>query len=441
MENENVMMLKLKGHAKVELFDAKTGELQEVQEGDNVITSYGVKAFKDQMQQALAIGIPNVVSPSGVVGDNSLYYQLIKSLFTTDNDAVPTVDDATILGNIVGWAPVTMVSAVDLKRGIMNQVESISSNGKLKFVFDFASDRGNGTHKSVWLSDMRLTATTTNRNLASTIKPNGAVALPVSVSFVIDGGDYYYAPNGYAGGTTTSIYKLSKVDLSLVETIVLPRSATGAGNGRLGYWNDHLYYHSSTTLYKYNLTSRTEVATASPTNIANSNAWAILSNQLYYTNGTTCYRFDVENMVANTSKTSPMISAGSNMFVVNNMLVGQDINAFVEYDFINNTFTTNTIWLYRDTGEVLCNRNGEFAYVYPALNGGFFLNNKFYLTLTNSYYYVNSSNSYTTAKALVMHECDTTLKVRDVIAHKLLDSPVTKTSAQTMKITYEINIS
>jgi hypothetical protein len=59
-------------------------------------------------------------------------------------------------GNVIGWCPTTEQSYSDPKSGLLNVAESYADLNKIHLVFDFATDRANGTFRSAYLSEYNV---------------------------------------------------------------------------------------------------------------------------------------------------------------------------------------------------------------------------------------------------------------------------------------------
>lgn len=152
-EKLDLLPLKLKGHVKVEMFD-KEGKLLHKQEGDNYI-SHGVNAMLRRVQLSwLTAGLPHNQNKQYGALDNDGTVHFAKYLVLTDNDAATDASaDAMLQGDVIGWCATTEQSYSDPNSGLLNVTESYVDLDRIHLVFDFATDRANGTFRSAYLSE------------------------------------------------------------------------------------------------------------------------------------------------------------------------------------------------------------------------------------------------------------------------------------------------
>lgn len=155
-EKLDIASLKLKGHVKVEMFD-KSGKLVHKHEGDNYI-SHGVNALLRRVQLSwLTAGLPHNQNKQYGALDNDGTVHFAKYLVLTDNDAATDASaDAMLQGAVIGWCATTEQPYSDPKSGLLNVAESYADLNKIHLVFDFASDRANGTFRSAYLSEYNI---------------------------------------------------------------------------------------------------------------------------------------------------------------------------------------------------------------------------------------------------------------------------------------------
>jgi hypothetical protein len=134
----------LHGHAKIELTNAKTGEVQIIEE-DNMITNGLANLFSQ---------IPYMYAISSVQDQNLLNNFLplnnkaMGGLLLFQNPLNESIDNITIPKNsdnpIIGYASNNVNNGSDIKRGSRNLTESIKLDNGYKFVWDFSTSQGNG---------------------------------------------------------------------------------------------------------------------------------------------------------------------------------------------------------------------------------------------------------------------------------------------------------
>lgn len=166
----------LHGHTKIELTDVDTGEV-EVYEKDNMITNAISKVLEDydvgnvMNNVGMADNCSNSSGPIALVVtrniENTAYTLFNQYLYQTNllQNAIKGIklfnetleENANNLyhvNNLVGMATAkdTYVST-NSKRGVFNTSESTSLSNGYKFVFDFGTDKANGTISSICLTD------------------------------------------------------------------------------------------------------------------------------------------------------------------------------------------------------------------------------------------------------------------------------------------------
>lgn len=147
----------LKGHAKIELKNEKTGKL-DVIEHDNMITN--------GLNNILSIA-PSMFSTEDL---NSQYFPLNNKgmggllLFqnTLDESADNTLIPLEENNPLIGYASNDINSGTDTKRGSRNLTESIKLDNGYKFVWDFTTSQANGQ-----ISALALTHSSTAKGVLS----------------------------------------------------------------------------------------------------------------------------------------------------------------------------------------------------------------------------------------------------------------------------------
>lgn len=159
------------GHGCVELFDDLTGKLRERVPFENFIASAGLRwqrrinraAFWHAMPQSPGLQITNNFFTTGGGPSQEITWQQneglpldpFRHIAVTDNaDAEDSVNETNPkpTETVVGWANRTEYAGADTKRGTPNPVESIANSEFAKWVFDWPTHAANGTFRSVeWL--------------------------------------------------------------------------------------------------------------------------------------------------------------------------------------------------------------------------------------------------------------------------------------------------
>lgn len=135
--------------ATVELFDM-TGEKIYEAKAENVIHNIVSKlAYMDYFYQRI----------KGVI-DTTSYIAPFQKLILTNHSGVEDADSKAVLGGLVGYADKTTAYAgVDILKGTINLTETVldvNGDGLLHFVFDFPTNAANGTFQTIWWSNVTL---------------------------------------------------------------------------------------------------------------------------------------------------------------------------------------------------------------------------------------------------------------------------------------------
>lgn len=436
--DDKLSLISLKGHVKIEVFDAKSGKLVQCEEGDNLITNLGANIFRRMMLKTLGLNTIDWVSGyrlypranTGYWATSPLFY-----LYMTDNDADPSASNPLITGNITGFSVMQDLTSTDVLRGFQNRAESVMDMNSLKLVYDFATDRANGVHKAVYLAACANTI-----RIAADIIPMQKPALIVpaaSLQNLVDAGDDYLY-----GIASNQLYKLSKIDGRLISQTTLPRSPASPYAYVAGH-DGFIYYTVSSTMYKYSLTSNSEVATISVTAPSSNARFAVVDGFLYYvyfSGGPYIRRVDLSTFVMDT--TMQQITVASTIRQV------CDVNGLALIDGAGDVRPYN--WSTNTLGSVLLNW-GDTIYTpdrvfdipsAPSNNfkGILRLNGKWYAAIPVQREFFNGSSIFATeVEQNCFFELDTSKAVGQAMTHKKLTTPVTKDNTQTMKVTYTLN--
>lgn len=134
-----------RGRTTIQLFNAKTGELEQEIMSENVINNWIAKDAYD-------------IAFRGYVNSykTDLFASPFSYLLLTDAAIPENADAKELVGRIVGWSDRTVYSGSLTKRGTLNTAESWYSNrttaGKTQahLVFDFPTHAANGTIRTVY---------------------------------------------------------------------------------------------------------------------------------------------------------------------------------------------------------------------------------------------------------------------------------------------------
>jgi hypothetical protein len=437
--SDSVSLMGLKGHVKVETFDARTGMREKWTEGDNVFTNYGLRIFRNSC--ALLIGGHfgrNIFVPEYEPGgsrhwmDNARYQSmgLLQYLYLTDNMAPLTASNVTVQGNITGWSERATTASTDPLRGTLNINESLFANNRLTAVYDFATDKANGTHCSVFFADR--TPTEYQNDLLLYGFSGHYATLARAYVWMVEGDD------GYFYGTVGDIlYKIDPITLEEISSYTLPATLNN-NNTLFGVYNGYCYFHvgsgSSTPLYCFRLSDSTFTTFSIATSYARGGA--IVDGYLYYAySNTRVYKVDLSTGTATFNTVSlPGTSSGGALRCSGGYLYyvvgggglsgspgGSSANFYL-YDYNANT-----------VGDAVFARAGyNFVFSTYSLPAG-----TLWLQVNASSYYDGGTTSISRSW---LSKYDLSQPLAGAITAKLLDEPVTKLDTQTMKVTYTISI-
>lgn len=504
--------MSLKGHAKIELTDVNTGKT-EVIEHDNMITNGILKVLnKHNITRPIVDNETAVASTEWTIVNN--WFGGLMLFDTPLNDdindyAIPS--DATC----VGYGTRVANNTINSLLGTFNTSESdiISDDGSVKFVWDFATNQGNGTISSLSLVPLEVAKMGWSNKIEEYITTFYSdkvfsFYLGQNLSYDIDG--YLYYDDAY-------IYGIERGNITTVDGTMQENHFSKTGKIRLikrkfpskkvsifdfptkpvshepileaeiqipsemmsiitSVTSDKVFYHiekDQNYIYFY--------ANSSSSVDINSTFYLLrididtYATELITMNNTTGRKIGIGNMTGTYSSDQGLIrSSYSYMRIVNGKLVVTPDNICDIIDISNNTdvkrakqnddsesfYCSVTGFKYKDylfayasTGEVsYCNcinvRTGTTFRIYISLLYSFCGGWHFKTSAAGPSFYLN---------CLITHKTDdemphifsayysSSLLRFSVYFNPLilmtknnLDSPVTKTSSQTMKITYTL---
>ena len=133
----------MKGRAKIELFDAKTGELKEVREETNLVTNATkyMLAFLNKINRAPGSEVFPICSRAlgGIM------------LFNEEIDEDPENIEFPIANQLIGYAG-RETNVSNPQAGSMNPLETINEDDGYTTVWDFGTSQANGVIKSICLT-------------------------------------------------------------------------------------------------------------------------------------------------------------------------------------------------------------------------------------------------------------------------------------------------
>ena len=418
--NETIPFIGVRGDVLIETRDAKTGKLAQHSEGHNLFTNYGLERFRKYCVAGIGAGFgANAYFSEN--GANDVYPQIsgtswgfLKYLYLTDNEVAVSANSRRIPGVLTGWADRMAYAGADITKGTINANETILGRDGLKCVFDFATDKANGTHKSVFWGDQATLATYNARSNYSPLVSSGAKGLRGYQNYVQADDGYIY------GHVETALYKIDPTTCEEIATYTLP--AKPGLNAIFDVYAGNLYFCTSgesTTLYVFTLSDSTNTTKTLP---AAASTWggAIIDGYLYYPySSTRIYKYDLS---AGTGIYNSITLPDSNGFIVRS---GSDLYyisfssaLLYSYDYSTNTLTSKFTLPSQYTRSTY-NLPGKLLYLDP---------------LTS---YVGGTPNTVWAFMTV----DLTILTANMITGRVLDTPITKDNTQTMKVTYTITFS
>ena len=421
---ETIPMIGVRGDVLIETRDAKSGKLAQRSEGHNLFTNHGLERFRKYC--AMGIGGQfgcNTYFDENLIEEvyqvsNSVYFGFLNYLYLTDNAETIAATDRLVKGAVTGYASRAIYSGTDVLRGTLNQNETLFMRSGLKAVFDFATDRANGVHKSIfWADDI-----TTSYNKFASLEDSG-----IQYSFTRIYNRLAESSDGYFYGSSgTTLYKIDPTTLAEIATYTLP--ATPTYNGMFDV-NDGLCIFttgpSATTLYVFTLADSTSTTKTLPV-ASSSYCGALVGGVFYYPSGSSkVYAYNI-SAGTNTSKTpgisglSPdtIIRCGNALYITKH---SADALIFA-YDYSANTNTSTGVL--RPLGDVdgttLCNSYSLAGRLWQMRR-------------------ITSYNGTSPFYKYTLQKLNLSLAPANMITGKLLDTPITKDSTQTMKVTYTIS--
>jgi len=196
--------IELSGHVTVELFDALTGKMQEQIKGKNFISVKAAELLRRMQIAALTAGVAkySVGQPvaNGYYSYNGSWFSpFFQYLVLTDYaSAEASTTDTLVRGNVKGYCNYAPSVDTSLLAGYANQEEAWAIPSQAHMVFDFATDKANGTFRSIYL--------------ASSYTPgiyNGEYKKTFKCKAVRNYGNTQYSGGYFWGKVGNIIYKIS----------------------------------------------------------------------------------------------------------------------------------------------------------------------------------------------------------------------------------------
>lgn len=393
----------VKGSATVELKNSR-GKTVEKVEGNNFISST-VLNHALRAQQRAFFSIPN---------NNRDFYDISSffpttMLYTDSAVAENPLTEVTVTGSVIGFSSLDGQTSADTRRGIINTVESSHDINRTRIVCDWSTDKGNGVCRSIYftLGETLPTLSPPMHTLNATQHTinNGTLRY----SFITSNNTDLFLGNG----TSTVIHQLRN-NMIISNTIPSPTGFVGHPNWFTVIGNN-VYTLSSRNLFVTPVGGTTSTLLASNVGDSNNHALLAIGNIIHIfplgiSSTFNVNRFDVGTMQLLSPITlTPSItwSASQTSFPLSNTVirVGSSTGNFVDLNL-----TTLQV---SDTG---IPTEGNSV----TLHGGNF-------TMLNPRSKIQ--NFFTSP----------TMDRSNMFSRLLLPTNITKTSANTLKITYDFN--
>lgn len=381
-----------KGQIKIELFDDLTGKKKEEIEAENFIS----KGVRDVL---FKFAVNSLFMKNKATGGWDTANEIVdpfRSIVLTDASHAEDPNNELLLkGRLLGYAYAdNPFSGSDPLRGTYNTNESYTNIEQVHMVFDFPTHAANGTFESIYFIRDPIQNQSWYRSSS-----NFKRLIQEYITSIKKHGDSIYALTG--SPANSKVLKIYDSDYNVTNTITLPTSFRD-----FEIVGSHIYFvtsSSSNPIRRAPLSDPTDLTTvvnASPTT----------SPQVYFAG--ICY--DKGRFVVSSSGSSSDSSS-------NRIFVYDDSFNLISNDLITefNSLGYNDFKLTRlSTGDIVSNYQ-TLATQTTMLTSG--LSNSVRGEIGD---YIIENDGYLIPKV-------------GISSRSLLDSPVTKTSSTTMKITYD----
>lgn len=414
----------VKGRATIDLFD-KRGKLVEHIKKNNYVHPKALEY----------IGKVSAYNQFGLSWNNHTgSHTMMRGLMLTDNSRpADATKDFHIAGNLIGVGAINNTSADSKLRGAFNSGESILRADYKKLVYDFPTNAGNGTFQSIYTLPHDYNSSISEEQLGYMM--GGYIGAPLSIPLT-----HHFSSSNTCSyikflerrlffwyQTTLHVYNFNIPSIKIglptkeYEELLDKQVYTLSFNiDSLTVANGYIYYKSGTEIYRAPIdtpASAVEIANISIPSGHSFNSSAIMYNEntgkfyfstYQYNNGWYYYLLEYDsnfNFLTTLDNAIGAVSRNSDFIrgTVDNILTA---TSYMQYDFDRKTYNHQ-----------LLSRNNNNYY-----SPMFSFDDKYTI-----YFYGINSN-------LTMYLC-----ARPTFFSRVaLDSPVTKTSQNTMKITYEI---
>lgn len=245
---EVVDLTKLKpvrGLVTVELFNKSGKKIKEIK-SENMITTLAKNHLLWDMKEDFFRGCPGTLPAEPSYSFNNI--------ILTTSDIAPQDVDIPFIGSLIGWSDKSTYSGSDTLRGTLNTVESYATNDKVHWVFDFPTHAGNGTIRTIMWGNIvkdsiygtRFAFDATTNLWDNTIYQYG-----------ITRGDDCFWLCGLNSTNNRFFWKIN-LDLTIAESYPY---LEGIGYDGIAWGNGYLWAARGTSIVKVNVTNWTVIDT------------------------------------------------------------------------------------------------------------------------------------------------------------------------------------
>ncbi|MED4354791.1 hypothetical protein P9265_21160 [Schinkia azotoformans] len=400
-----------KGHVKVELFDDLTGRKVDGKSKHNYISNYAKKNFFKYLMYG-GFTYKRAVNPQSYYDATNPFERML--LTTANHPENP--DEFEYKGDVIGYASTkTAYSGSSPQIGTINTSESYINHGRCHFVFDFATNVAIGTFQSIYFvpEDFRLTSNSVSSlsNSITHLEIKDNFIYTVHSSGVFRKYDKYF--NLVQEWTAAKIVKTNNPE---------PSGFTTFNSPNFTIQDEYIYYSDTSNGYRVNGNYPTQILRASLSDPLTAQ-WVTT----FYDSNYKSYppiTFDRKrNLFYRTNGLSQLLIYDVNFNLLKTFSIGSNNGDLIVY---GDLFTTS-----RDHYNINTGTDGLPEFQKMNLTSAFDLVQQSYTSIVgfdDDFCYMQYTSSGTrihcVPNVFVGSRC-------------LLPEPVTKTNAQTMKITYD----
>ena len=442
----------IEGRVCLELFDARTGKLQERVKHHNYVADTLVAAIKAQARGLLTGALNHATSPNqdwpfmygGTNGGGPCF-----GFWLTDaTTAADQTNDRLIRGNVCAWSYLNTYTGSDAFMGTMNVAESSRQSTKEIAVIDWPTNAGNGTISSVYLATFSQLATppgaaqnaygywevyqdnstgtgfgdswaddmtglTGGANLGLILDPDG-----------LHYWEAYTSPVGTlvkrALGTGTQVATITLSGLTSINGI------TNDGTSSLGNW----WVMEGTTLLEFPAAGG--AATATYTGKPSSGSLCFGGGHVWCCNGTNLYQYDpaTGNLVTTVPLGAQPDSSGGSGWSPSTTCAYMTDATDGDEIWVDGALVSTYYGVFHQYGRYSISGNGRGLYQCTGTG------NRNIGPI--GFAFIGGTNEYIIDTGV---KCFRFTNSRQFFTRALLPSPVTKSNTQTMKLTYEFDYS